>query len=511
MRRKLSIRPRHSLLNENDFKEVDIWGKDPYSENVENIDPELAVLMDKFNLFFVDGKRYYEFDMTTKLPVLENSIPYLFRYKEIEIYESTWNKMTVRIVEELDKLYPKSESYLLSLKYWWSKTEVFSPVPRRNFSAYKNIFLNTNHTSTHAMMNIQCLLEAFGVPASSCYFVVRKHPIAEAYSVRTYFKNKTIKGFKDCMLFRGFSQKRIDTTINNFKVANQLLGMVSQGYDDFFLFDEYYNFFNYKVKVVQKAKEKFVSSEKNVEIIIKILNRLDEYYKNQDFYDAVVKYKVDENLKNELKEEIDYLFESLNTSVITIRKLYSRMSIVHADSLDALGDFNNQADLFRFVTAYFEKDYFYKKPFISNNKEIKLENDDIIMSYAYDQDEISVTKLNSYTNKMHLKKLENFLSFFIDIADDYIQVDQERAVRKEIFDLDEDKLDKIEAELKYYIKSFGNIDSESFVGYSSLPNVGRMWNKYLLLGIVRTYLNDAFKVSYSSGTYKTFSFTISLL
>ena len=60
--------------------------------------------------------------MTTKLPVLENTIPYLFRYKDIEIYESSWNKMAVRIVEELDKLYPKSErhvkTYVIGRKNW---------------------------------------------------------------------------------------------------------------------------------------------------------------------------------------------------------------------------------------------------------------------------------------------------------------------------------------------------------------------------------------------------------
>lgn len=511
MRRRLSRHTRHSLLIEEGAEEVDIWNDDRNISTSDDIDPELASLMDKYNLFFINGRRYYEFDMTTKLPVLENTIPYLFRYKDIEIYESRWNKMAVRIVEELDKLYPKSESYLLNLQYWRSKTEVFSSVPRKNFSAYKNIFLNTNHTSTHAMMSIQCLLEAFGVSPSTCYFVIRKHPIAESYSVRTYFKNKTINGFKKCMAFRGFPQKRVATVVNNFKVINQLLGMVSQGYDDFFLFDEYYNFLNYKIRVIQKAKDKFVSSEKNIEVTIKTLNRLDEYYKNQEFYDAVTQCEIDEHFKTELKEEIDYLFESLNTSVITIGKLYARMSIVHADSLDALGHFNNQADLFRFVTAYFEKDYYYKKPFISKDKEIKLENDDLIVSYVYDQDEISVTKVNNYANKMHLKKLTNYLTFFVDISDDYVQVDQERAIRKEVFDLDEDKLDKIEKELIYYIKSFGSIDSETFAGYSSLPNIGRMWNKYLLLGVVRSYLNDTFKIDYSNGTYKTFTFTINLL
>ena len=157
MRRRITRHTRHSLLIEEGAEEVDIRNDDRNISTSGDIDPELASLMDKYNLFFINGRRYYEFDMTTKLPVLENTIPYLFRYKDIEIYESSWNKMAVRIVEELDKLYPKSERYLLNLQYWWSKTEVFSSVPRRNFSAYKNIFLNTNHTSTHAMMSIQCL------------------------------------------------------------------------------------------------------------------------------------------------------------------------------------------------------------------------------------------------------------------------------------------------------------------------------------------------------------------
>ena len=122
MRRRLSRHTRHSLLIEEGAEEVDIQNDDRNISISDDIDPELASLMDKYNLFFINGRRYYEFDMTTKLPVLENTIPYLFRYKDIEIYESSWNKMAVRIVEELDKLYPKSErhvkTYVIGRKNW---------------------------------------------------------------------------------------------------------------------------------------------------------------------------------------------------------------------------------------------------------------------------------------------------------------------------------------------------------------------------------------------------------
>ena len=92
----------------------------------------------KYRLFFIDEKRYYEFKMDTITPVLENTVPYLFRYNNIEIYESTWKQMTLRILEEIDKLNPKSAADLLSLTYWWSKTEVFSVNCKTNFSPFNS-------------------------------------------------------------------------------------------------------------------------------------------------------------------------------------------------------------------------------------------------------------------------------------------------------------------------------------------------------------------------------------
>lgn len=465
----------------------------------------------EYGVIFIGGKRYYEFDMTSKLPILENTIPFLFKYKNIEIYESSWKMMAVKIVEELDKINPKSKDFLLKLEYWWSKTEVFSSIPRTNFTAFRDIFLNTNHTSTHAMMSIQCLLKAYDVPPSSCYFVIKKHPISEPYSIRIYFKNKNIEGFKNSMVFRGFSRKRIDSTINNFNTINKLLTMVSQGYDDFFLFDDYNYFSNYKIKTIQKANEKLIACPGNIPIVERALTALEEYYKNKKFYDSISKINVNPLLKEQIKDEIEFLLNTLKTSTITISKLYSRMSIMHSDTLKSLGEFNSASNLFNFVTAYFEKEYYCKKPFISKYKNTNLENDDIIIAYVFEQDEFSITKLNNYCSRMHLKKISNYLKFMIDIADDYVQLDQERFMKKETFDITNDQLDKIKHELSYHIKSFGAIDGTAFSGYSALPNIGRSWNKYLLLGVVRTYLSHALKISYSGATYKTFKFRFDLL
>lgn len=74
---------------------------------------------EKYKIIYDNNKRYYIFDMLMKILILDNTVPYLFRYNDIEIYESSWNKMTVRILKEIDERNPKSNEELLSIKYYW--------------------------------------------------------------------------------------------------------------------------------------------------------------------------------------------------------------------------------------------------------------------------------------------------------------------------------------------------------------------------------------------------------
>ena len=45
-------------------------------------------LINKYKIRIINGKRYYEFDMTSGLTFLDETIPYYFKYKDIEIYSS---------------------------------------------------------------------------------------------------------------------------------------------------------------------------------------------------------------------------------------------------------------------------------------------------------------------------------------------------------------------------------------------------------------------------------------
>lgn len=469
----------------------------------------MGLLEKKYKLLYINGKRYYEFDMTNSLPSLDETVPYYFKYKDIEIYASAWNKMTLSILSALDEREPKTEEELLNIHYYWTKTDIFSRDKRTNYTPYKNLFLNTNHTATHAMMNIQGLLKEYNVPLNECTFYIRRHFVSEPKEVKEMVRAKTINCFSKMLALKEFDQERIGKIISNFATVNKFLSKVSPGYNDFFLFDDYYYFTNYKVKVLEYLEKKFYSEQdKNYRIIKRYLEYLDDYYKNRPLYDHLSSNSIEKKYVQTLDNEIEALFISLKSEIIVINKLYARLKMMQPQLLDSLDDFNNPKGLYFIVRVYLSKKYYFKEPFISKNKNPNLNNDEIIYSYAYSLDEITVSKINQYVDKMHLKKLDNILALFEDAADEYVQTEESKLVKKDKLDLSPELQEKIKSELLFYIDSFGTIDSETYMGYNALPNVGLEWNKYLLLGLCRSFFDDSICIKLKGDKYKKLEYLL---
>lgn len=465
---------------------------------------------EKYKIIYDNNKRYYIFDMQTKIPILDNTVPYLFKYKDIEIYESSWNKMTLRILKEIDERNPKSNEELLSIKYYWSKQDVFSTIKKTNHTPFRDLFLNTNHSSTHAMMSIQCLLREYNIDLSECYFLIRRHPVSEPQEARQYFRSRTITDFCRVLKLKGFAPDRINTIIKNFDFINKFLNKVSTGFIDFFLFDDYYYFTNYKVKTMEEVEKRFVITDKTYIVIKRCLGYLDDYYKNKDFYLWLENNKVEQDFLVILEKELNFLFNNLKTTIVVSNKLYGRLSMLYRENLLLLGEMNNSSGLFKICSTLLNKKFFFNEPYISKYPIANLTNDQIICSYAYSLEDFTIGDLNNYVDKMHLKKLDNYLGFIIDSSEDYVQVDIDRLVSKAIFKLDDHTIEAVKKELNFYINSFGRLDSEKYSGFISLPKLRYEWNKYLLIGLIRSYLSNEFEIEYTANNYKKLSYIIDI-
>jgi hypothetical protein len=237
-------------------------------------------LIEKYKIHFINGKRYYEFDMTNLLPSLEHTVPYFFKYNDIEIYSSAWNKLTLDILSAIDEKNPKSDEELLSIRYPWTKTDIFSSVKRTNYSQFKSLYLNTNHTSSHAMLNIQGLLKAYNIPLEKCYCLIKRHFVAEPLEVIEDIRTESISLFSLFLQLKGYTNEKISMIISKFEKINKILAKVSPGYNDFFLFDDHNTFFNYKIHVLEwLEKRQYSEQDKTYRVIKKCLELIDGFYK----------------------------------------------------------------------------------------------------------------------------------------------------------------------------------------------------------------------------------------
>lgn len=69
-------------------------------------------IYEKYKIHVINGRRYYEYHVDETLPLLDNTIPHYFKYKDIEIYDNRWMFLALKLVQELDQRNPKSDDYL---------------------------------------------------------------------------------------------------------------------------------------------------------------------------------------------------------------------------------------------------------------------------------------------------------------------------------------------------------------------------------------------------------------
>jgi len=469
----------------------------------------MGMIEEKYNIYYLNDRRIYIEDLSKKL-LLENTIPYMFEYKDIRIYDSAWNRITLKILEAIDELNPMDSHKLLELQYKWSNSPVFSEYQYSNFQPFKDIYLNTNHTATHAGMNIQLLLTTYGIPLEECKMHIRRHPQAEPTEVREYCREITISGLKKVLMLAGLSQKSMDTTFGNMEVINKrFLSQVSKGFNDFYLFDDYNYFVNYKQKTLEYLNKKYYGTP-YVGATVRGLRYLDIYYKNKKLFDNFEKIELLIKNKETFNNEICYLFEQSPIKAISIRKLMSRLKIINPEFMSQLTPFDNSDSFYALINALFCIKYYFKKPFIALDDKISLSYDDLIMSYLYTMNNFTVSIVNKYADKMHLKRPDSYLNLFKEISEDYVQVDVDKCVSRDVFLISDTDLNLIKKELVYYINSFGKINTKEYNGYSQLPKIGYLWNKHLIAGLIRTYFDSLFSIECTSNVYDLTDYIITL-
>lgn len=229
-------------------------------------------------------------------------------------------------------------------------------------------------------------------------------------------------------------------------------------------------------------------------IIYNLLYSMEDLvFLSKEKYVLVDKIKLKLEDVNFIFENIEFLFNSLKTKIISIKKLYSRMKILYSDFFEKNDFILDDYSLFSILKILFKGKYYFYRPLIGKEKINSNSSRGVIMNYLEDYDVIKIDSIVKYIQKMNIRCL-TIEEIFETTSEQFLQIDKETIVKKEIASINKFELEAISKSLRLHINNYGLCYISKVCSYVNFPNLKYKWNKYLLLGIVRTYLRDEYRI-----------------
>jgi hypothetical protein len=94
------------------------------------------------------------------------------------------------------------------------------------------------------------------------------------------------------------------------------------------------------------------------------------------------------------------------------------------------------------------------------------------------------------------------------MSEDFVQISRDKMIRKDCLDVSDYLLNIIENIVNGLLKFKPNLEVNDIKNFSTFPKLPVMWNQFVLVGIIRSYLEDKFEIKNDSAMYDSVNFTI---
>lgn len=339
-------------------------------------------------------------------------------------------------------------------------------------------------------------------------YIISNSPIVAYNTIFEIYKNDLeknginnrfyLKGVLDEKLPEEFNTGRdfINTNSDNSGSLYDIMPQIFKAFDAEFTMDDIkekmpgLNDYNY---------ENYIRAEEE-HGLIRIANRT---------YIYIDKLEINEEIKNELKEYIDNLFKALDSKILTAQKIYASLAIKNKELLGKLhitsrfGDF----ELYYIIKYLYKNEYYFSRPIISIEENFNTSAYVLAQEYVKRLERFNYGDVKSYLYKMNLGIIYSYLNFMEDMSENYVQFNKDSMIKKENLNISEEQLSKIHEFITIAITEKG-LQTNNFDGYFMLPKLEKTWNKYLFVGIIRSYFNEEFEIENTTNYYDTTDFII---
>jgi hypothetical protein len=218
---------------------------------------------------------------------------------------------------------------------------------------------------------------------------------------------------------------------------------------------------------------------------------------------------IDEGAKAEILKEINAAFELSKEETVSSRKVFARIRILKPELSKRLDLIQDSFAFFSFVKFIFADKFYFRRPYLSKDPNASLDASSLVLNYLKKQGTFSKATVDEYCLKANIHDQQTYLGFMEDISDEFVQFDKSSMVRKDLLAVDEITLEDLKETIAMIVKANGSLDTSTFKAYQLFPAInGYRWNKYLLAGLVRTYLSNHYEVENTDNMYNLTDFII---
>lgn len=217
---------------------------------------------------------------------------------------------------------------------------------------------------------------------------------------------------------------------------------------------------------------------------------------------------ITDETKKELKSFIDEMFVQNNTTFLSAQKIYARLRMRNKTLLNKMAIVEGYYDLFSLIQSLFNEEYYMRRPFISVSENQSLDSEEIIINYVSQLDSFDSKVVKDYVTSTNMRGLYSYLNFIDTLSDEYVQVDADKLIKKEALQISQDMIKETGKSVSLILDYSPNIDTRIFSGFGMLPNIGTKWNKYLLVGIIRSYFSEDYVIENTTNMWHTTDFII---
>lgn len=218
--------------------------------------------------------------------------------------------------------------------------------------------------------------------------------------------------------------------------------------------------------------------------------------------------KITNILVYELKKCIDETFEELNVNIISAKKVYSSLLRRNTHTLKDIAIIDDSYSLFSLIKFLFKDEYAFSRPLISLDKNANISAYSLIANHISRLRSFNFHTIKEYTERMNIRGLYSYLEFMEDNSDEFVQINVDTMIKKEKFLLNSVQMTEIKIVLERLFNFLKSINTKYFKVFDIFPKISYQWNKYLLVGIIRSYFNNCYNIKNIGNTYDNVDFLI---